>query len=154
MKLLIIQVGKTADEYLKEGIGIYTKRIANYLELEVETVKPSLKKDKLIAIQEEEKSILSKIKQGDFLVVLDEKGEELGSRQLAVKIQKWMERGVGRIVFIIGGAFGISPELKKRTDFIFSVSKLTFTHQMVRLILVEQIYRSMTILRNEGYHHD
>jgi 23S rRNA (pseudouridine1915-N3)-methyltransferase len=105
-------------------------------------------------MQEEEKSILSKIKQGDFLVVLDEKGEELGSRQLAVKIQKWMERGVGRIVFIIGGAFGISPELKKRTDFIFSVSKLTFTHQMVRLILVEQIYRSMTILRNEGYHHD
>ncbi len=154
MKLLIIQVGKTADEYLKEGIGIYTKRIANYLELEVETVKPSLQKDKLKAMQEEEKSILSKIKQGDFLVVLDEKGEELGSRQLAVKIQKWMERGVGRIVFIIGGAFGISPELKKRTDFIFSVSKLTFTHQMVRLILVEQIYRSMTILRNEGYHHD
>ena len=154
MKLIIIQVGKTADEYLKEGIGIYTKRIANYAELDVETVKPSLHKDKLKAMQEEEKSILSKIKQGDFLVVLDEKGEELGSRQLAAKIQKWMERGVGRIVFIIGGAFGISPTLKKRTDFIFSVSKLTFTHQMVRLILAEQIYRSLTILRNEGYHHD
>ena len=87
MKLIIIQVGKTADEYLKEGIGIYTKRIANYAELDVETVKPSLHKDKLKAMQEEEKSILSKIKQGDFLVVLDEKGEELGSRQLAAKIQ-------------------------------------------------------------------
>ena len=103
---------------------------------------------------EEEKNILSKLRPADFIVVLDENGVEAGSRQLAGKMQKWMELGKSRIVFVVGGAYGISPSLKKRSDYLLSLSKLTFTHQMVRLILAEQLYRAMTIIKNEKYHHD
>ena len=94
-----------------------------------------------------------KLLPGDFIVVLDESGSEVGSRQLAGMFQKWMVNGIGRVVFIIGGPFGISPALKQKANLILSVSKFTFTHQMVRLILVEQIYRAMTIIKNESYHH-
>ena len=153
MKILLLLVGKTSEVYLKEGIEVYLKRLTNYISLSQGVLALSSAKDKRIAIEEESKSIQSKLLPGDFIVVLDESGSEVGSRQLAGMFQKWMVNGIGRVVFIIGGPFGISPALKQKANLILSVSKFTFTHQMVRLILVEQIYRAMTIIKNESYHH-
>lgn len=153
MKILLLLVGKTSEAYLKEGIEVYLKRLTNYISLSQGVLALSSAKDKRIAIEEESKSIQSKLLPGDFIVVLDESGSEVGSRQLAGMFQKWMVNGIGRVVFIIGGPFGISPALKQKANLILSVSKFTFTHQMVRLILVEQIYRAMTIIKNESYHH-
>lgn len=154
MKILLLLVGKTSEAYLKEGIEVYLKRLTNYISLSQGVLALSPAKDKRIAIEEESKSIQSKLLPDDFIVVLDENGSEVGSRQLAGMFQKWMVHGIGRVVFIIGGPFGISPALKQKANLILSVSKFTFTHQMVRLILVEQIYRAMTIIKNESYHHD
>lgn len=154
MKILLLLVGKTSEVYLKEGIDVYLKRLTNYIPLSQGVLALSSAKDKRIAIEEESKAIQSKLLPGDFIVVLDEKGSEVGSRQLAVMFQKWMVQGIGRVVFIIGGPFGISTVLKQKANLVLSVSKFTFTHQMVRLILVEQIYRAMTIIKNESYHHD
>ena len=153
MKILLLLVGKTSEAYLKEGIEVYLKRLTNYISLSQGILALSSAKDKRIAIEEESKSIQSKLLPGDFIVVLDEGGSDVGSRQLAGMFQKWMVNGIGRVVFIIGGPFGISPALKQKANLILSVSKFTFTHQMVRLILVEQIYRAMTIIKNESYHH-
>ena len=153
MKILLLLVGKTSEAYLKDGIEVYLKRLTNYISLSQGVLALSPAKDKRIAIEEESKSIQSKLLPGDFIVVLDESGSEVGSRQLAGMFQKWMVNGIGRVVFIIGGPFGISPALKQKANLILSVSKFTFTHQMVRLILVEQIYRAMTIIKNESYHH-
>lgn len=154
MKILLLLVGKTSEAYLKEGIDVYLKRLSNYVSISVNVLSVSSAKDKRKSIEEESKSIQSKLLPGDFLVVLDEAGKEIGSRQLAELFQKWMVQGIGRVVFVIGGPFGIASGLKQRANLILSVSKFTFTHQMVRLILVEQIYRAMTIIKNESYHHD
>jgi 23S rRNA (pseudouridine1915-N3)-methyltransferase len=154
LKLLIIFVGKTTEEYLVAGIDGYCRRLKNYLNVAVETVKAATAKDRSRALQEEEKNILSRILPGDYLVLLDERGAALSSRELSGEFARWMNQGRGRVVFITGGAFGVSEELRKKSNFQFSLSRLTFTHQMVRLILVEQVYRAMTILKNEGYHHD
>ena len=154
MKIQLLLVGKTSEAYLKEGIDIYLKRLSNYIPVSVDVVLISSAKDSRKAIQEEGKNIQSKLSAGDFIIVLDEKGKEIGSKQFAVHFQKWMNQGIARIVFIIGGPFGISSELKEKANLILSVSKFTLTHQMVRLLLVEQIYRAMTILKNESYHHE
>lgn len=154
MKILVLLVGKTTDAYLKEGIAIYIKRLTNYISISMEILPVSSAKDKKIAIEAECKSIQSKLLPGDFLIVLDESGTEVSSKRFAELFEKWMVQGIGRVVFVIGGPYGLSSALKQRSKFILSVSKFTFTHQMVRLILVEQIYRAMTIIRNEGYHHD
>ena len=154
MKILLLLVGKTSEAYLKEGIDVYLKRLSNYVSISVNVLSVSSAKDKSKSIEEESKSIQSKLLPGDFLVVLYEAGKEIGSRQLAELFQKWMVQGIGRVVFVIGGPFGIASGIKQRANLILSVSKFTFTHQMVRLILVEQIYRAMTIIKNESYHHD
>lgn len=154
MKLLFLFVGKTTEPYLREGIDEYVKRLSNYIGLTVEVVSSSSHKTMSKAIEEEGANILSKLKPGDLVVALDESGKSLSSRQLANTLQKWMLQSVNRVVFIIGGAFGISPTIKQRSDVILSLSAMTFTHQMVRLILAEQVYRAMTIIKNEGYHHD
>ena len=154
MKLLILMVGKTSEPYIKAGTDVFLKRLTNYIPVTVGIINISSFKDKKKAVEEESKNIQSKLLKGDFLVVLDENGNEIGSRQLSDLIMKWMVQGIGRVVLVIGGPFGLSPELKVKANFLLSVSKFTFTHQMVRLILVEQLYRAMTILKNEGYHHD
>ena len=154
MKILLLLVGKTSEVYLKEGIEVYLKRLSNYISLSQAVLALSSAKDKRIAIEDESKAIQLKLLPGDFIVVLDENGSEITSRQLSGLFQKWMVQGIGRVVFIIGGPFGISSVLKQKANLILSVSKFTFTHQMVRLILVEQIYRAMTIIKNESYHHD
>jgi 23S rRNA (pseudouridine1915-N3)-methyltransferase len=154
MKILLLFTGKTSEAFLKEGIQVYLKRLTNYSKLSIIEIPISSFKDKKKAMEEESRHIQSKLLPGDYIIVLDEKGSSVGSRQLAGLFSKWMVQGVSRIVFVTGGPFGISPNLKKNANFIFSLSQLTFTHQMARLILVEQIYRAMTILKNESYHHD
>ena len=154
MKVVLFFVGKTSEEYLKEGIDVYLKRIPHYMPVEVKVVTASSHRDRKRAMEEESLTIREKLLPGDHIVVLDENGKEITSRQLAVHFEKWMNMGISRVVFITGGAFGTDEELRKMAHMVLSVSKFTLTHQMVRLILTEQIYRALTIIRNEGYHHD
>ena len=154
MKLEFIFIGKTTEAYLNEGIKTYLNRLVNYLPANVLTLPASTSKIRERIIDEESKLILSKILPRDFLVLLDENGKELTSRQLSAFIEKQMLAGTNRMLLITGGAYGVSEELKKKVHFLLSASKFTFTHQMIRLILTEQVYRAMTILRNESYHHD
>lgn len=154
MKIVLLYAGKTTEKYLQEGIEIYMERLKHYVNVEVIIFQPSNLPQPDRALGEEQKTIEQKLLPGDFLVVLDENGKEVTSRQLADSIRKWMVQGKSRIVFITGGAYGLARSLKSKANLILSFSKLTFTHQMIRLLLVEQIYRSMTILKNEKYHHD
>ncbi len=154
MKVELIFVGKTSDPASKTGVDEYIKRIKNYIPVTVTIINPSANKNTAKAISEESASILEKLKSSDFVVLLDENGQQFSSREFAVMFNKWMVRSISRVVFITGGAFGVSDDLKKKSHQIMSLSKMTFTHQMVRMILAEQIYRAMTILRNENYHHD
>jgi 23S rRNA (pseudouridine1915-N3)-methyltransferase len=154
LKVVLLFVGKTTDTYLKEGIEIYYKRLFHYVATSIEVISASSLTDKKKAMAEEAKFIQAKLKPADFLVVLDENGTQMTSRKFADFFVKLMNQSIDRIVFITGGAFGIDDELKKKAKFILSVSQFTFTHQMIRLILVEQIYRAMTITKGEAYHHD
>jgi 23S rRNA (pseudouridine1915-N3)-methyltransferase len=154
MKIEFIYIGKTTDSYLKEGIALYKKRLANYIGCEEITLNSSASKIREKVIAEESAIILSKIAPRDFVVLLDERGKEYTSRELAGFIQHCMNKGYNRLLMITGGAFGVSEELKAKADITLSASRFTFTHQMIRLIMMEQVYRAMTILKNESYHHD
>jgi 23S rRNA (pseudouridine1915-N3)-methyltransferase len=154
MKIEFIFIGKTSDLYLNEGIQIYLKRLVNYLPAEIQVLPASSSKIREKIIEEESKLILNKIQARDYLVLLDERGKQMTSRELSGFIEKQMLAGTNRMLLITGGAYGVSDEIKEKVHFTWSVSKLTFTHQMIRLILAEQVYRAMTILRNESYHHD
>jgi 23S rRNA (pseudouridine1915-N3)-methyltransferase len=154
MKVVLIFAGKTSEKYLHEGIEMYLKRLKNYIQVVTVIYPPSKLTQSGKAILEEQKAIEQKLLPGDFIVILDENGEEISSRQFADLFQKWMVRGISRVVFIVGGAFGIADSLKSKGNLVLSLSRLTYTHQMIRLQLVEQIYRAQTIIKNEKYHHD
>ncbi|HQV99846.1 MAG: 23S rRNA (pseudouridine(1915)-N(3))-methyltransferase RlmH [Bacteroidia bacterium] len=154
MKIEFIFIGKTTEPYLNEGITTYLKRLVNYLPAEILTIPASSSRLREKIIEEESRAILSKIQPRDFIVLLDERGKELTSRQLAAFIEKQMVAGTNRLLMITGGAYGVSDEVKQKVHYTLSASKFTFTHQMIRLLLTEQVYRAMTILKNESYHHD
>lgn len=154
MKIEFIFIGKTTEPYLNEGITTYLKRLVNYLPAEILTIPASSSKLREKIIEDESRAILSKIQPRDFIVLLDERGKELTSRQLAAFIEKQMVAGTNRLLMITGGAYGVSDEVKQKVHYTLSASKFTFTHQMIRLLLTEQVYRAMTILKNESYHHD
>ena len=154
MKIEFIFIGKTTEPYLNEGITTYLKRLVNYLPAEILTITASSSRLREKIIEEESRAILSKIQPRDFIVLLDERGKELTSRQLAAFIEKQMVAGTNRLLMITGGAYGVSDEVKQKVHYTLSASKFTFTHQMIRLLLTEQVYRAMTILKNESYHHD
>ncbi len=154
MKIEFIFIGKTTDLYLNEGILTYMKRLVNYLPSDISILPASTSKLKEKIIEEEGRLILSKIQSRDFVVLLDEQGKQFTSREFAGFLEKQMVGGTNRLLLIIGGAFGVSKEVKEKANFTLSVSKFTFTHQMIRLIITEQVYRAMSILRNESYHHD
>ncbi len=149
-------IGKTKAEYLKTGIHLYEKRLGHYLKLTT-TILPDLKNAKNLAISEIKKKeaqlILNRLNPGDYLVVLDEKGKHYTSRNFADWFQQKMNRGTSRIVFQVGGAYGFDEQVYKRANEKIALSSMTFSHQMIRLLLVEQIYRAMTILNNEPYHN-
>ena len=155
MKVEAWAIGKTTEPYLETGIGIFEKRLKNYLPF-TWTVLPNAKiKTTAGALlkQEEAKMVLSKLNPDDYLVLLDENGRQFSS----VELSRWMEQRLAasdrRLIFLIGGAFGFTPEVYARADMQISLSRLTFSHQMVRVFLLEQLYRAMTILRNEPYHN-
>lgn len=157
MKILILAIGITDDNWVKEGMHKYSKRISHYLPFEFEPINDLKNTKNLSEAQQKEKEgllILNKIKPTDKVVLLDEKGKEYPSKKFASYMQKQMNSGVKRLVFVIGGPYGFSDELYAKVNEKIALSKMTFSHQMVRPFLLEQIYRAMTILKNEPYHHE
>lgn len=150
-------IGKTDESYLQEGIAVYITRIGKYLPFEM-LVLPDLKQRKTLSIdqqkQMEGEKILSVISATDHLVLLDENGKHFNSRSFALYVQKHMNAGLKKLIFVVGGPYGFSEEVYQRANGKLSLSAMTFSHQMVRLVFTEQLYRAMTILRNEPYHHE
>lgn len=155
MKILVLGIGITNEKYLDSGIEIYLSRLKHYVNLEMimlqDVKKPSDQRD---LMKKEAEAFKKKIETGDYIILCDEKGASPTSMQLASKIERFQVNSVKRLVFIIGGAFGFDPDFKKEANELFSLSKLTFSHQMIRLFLVEQIYRAYTIIKNEKYHNE
>ena len=156
MDIKLIVVGKTSSNYIVDGLNEYLKRLKRYIDFDLEVV-PDLKnnKSKTESAQklEEGTLILQKIKESDFVVLLDERGKQFSSIEFSEFLQKKMLSGTKRLLFIVGGPYGFSEAVYARANSLLSLSKMTFNHEMVRLFFVEQIYRAMTILRNEPYHH-
>ena len=156
MKIVLITIGKTNEKYLIEGISSYQKRLKHYTNFEMMEI-PNIKNAKNLSeaelMKKEGELILKQIQSSDHLVLLDDKGKDFTSPKFAQKLQQWMLSGKKRLVFVVGGAYGFSEEVYKRGNEKLSLSKMTFSHQMVRLFFVEQIYRGYTILNNEPYHH-
>lgn len=156
MKLCLLLVGETDDNDLKDAIDRYVKRLSHYCSFDVEvlrTPKQFKRLDTEALKVAEGKLILDNLSNQDFLVLLDEKGKQFSSVVFSEQLQKWLNGGHKRIVFLVGGAFGFSEDVYQRADFKMALSSMTFTHQMVRLVFTEQLYRAFTILRNEKYHH-
>ena len=158
MKISIVCVGKIKEKYLTEGIAEFTKRLTPYCKLETIATgeekmpdNPSPAEKEQVLAKETER-LLNAIPQNAHVVLLDLQGKEVTSPQLADLFDEWALAGKSHIAFVIGGAFGYTDALRKRADMRWSFSKLTFTHQMIRLLLVEQIYRAFKISRNEKYH--
>src|SRR5690606_29932287 len=147
---------KTDNKNLQALIDEYCKRLSFYVKFDLEVI-PDLKNAKNLSEaqqkQKEGELILSKISNTDYLVLLDEKGKSFSSVAFAEELQKKMNAGINTLVFVIGGPYGFSEEVYKKAQSKISLSAMTFSHQMVRLFVVEQIYRGFTILRNEPYHH-
>ena len=156
MKITLLLTGISDDKDLAPVIDRYVKRLAHYGPFEVQELKAPKQFAKLATDElkkEEGKLILEAVGPQDTVVLLDERGKHYTSPDLAAQLQKWMNMGGKRIVFIVGGAFGFTDEVYQRADHRLALSSLTLTHQMVRLFFVEQLYRAFTILRNEKYHH-
>lgn len=157
MEICVLSVGKIASPWILTGIDTFESRIGKYTKYSAIVI-PDIKNAKSMSkdnIKEEEgKSILQQLSPSDFVVLMDEKGKEFTSREFARWIQKQMNSGRKRLVVVIGGPYGFSPDVYQRADFKIALSQMTFTHEMAKLILTEQIYRGMTILRGEPYHHD
>jgi len=157
MNITLLLIGSTSVPFVAEGYDSFKKRLSHYLKVK-EIVIPDLKDRKNLdsnQIKEKEALLLSaKIPNSAFIVLLDEKGKELSSNEMATFMQKNMNSGVKDVVFIVGGAYGVADSIKHAANFTLSLSKMTFTHQFIRLMLAEQLYRAMTILRNEPYHNE
>lgn len=155
MKVKLIIIGKTDQEYLKQGIAIYVDRLKHYLDFAI--VELNIKNLKSLPIEEQKRLegrlILDNIISSDYLVLLDEVGREYNSVEFSKFIQKQLNGGVKNVTFVVGGPFGFSDEVYDRANTKLSLSRMTFSHQMVRLFFVEQLYRAMTILKGEKYHH-
>ncbi len=154
MKLSILSVGKIHESYIKEGVDQFTKRIGHYYPIDWHLITPSKLTEPIQIKKAEAASILKSITTTDVLVLLDETGKMLSSPGLSKLIQQKANQSAQRIVFLIGGAYGVDEEIKKRANFTWSLSELVFPHMLVRLILAEQVYRACSILANEKYHHE
>lgn len=157
MQIVLLQIDKTQDSYLHEGIEIYAKRLKNYVNFSTVTV--NVPKTLRQRSQEEQKTgegqlVLNHLEADDLLVLLDERGTEYSSVEFSRFIAKKQNASVRRLFFLIGGPFGFSEAVYTRANATLSLSKMTFSHQMVRLFFAEQLYRAYTILRGEKYHHD
>ena len=148
----IICVGKIKENYISKGIDEYLKRLNGYQKIEIVELKEGNNIDITKTIKTEGDDILSKINSDDFVITLEIEGNKISSVELAEKIQNLLTYGKTKIDFIIGGSWGLSDEVKKRSNYALSFSKFTFPHQLMRLVLIEQIYRAFTIINNKEYH--
>ena len=156
MTIKLLAIGKTDSSQLQELVEVYQRRLQHYINFEIELI-PDLKKTKnLSEEQQKEKEgelILKRLAPTDMLILFDEKGKQYTSIEFSSFLQKKMNSGIKQLVFLIGGPYGFSNEIYSKASGKISLSKMTFSHQMVRLFITEQIYRAFTILRNEPYHH-
>lgn len=157
MKVHVYHIGKTSEAYLREGEAIYVNRLKHYLPLTFEVLPDVKNAGKLRPAQLKEKEgelLLSRLKNDDGLILLDEGGKQFSSVAFAQWLDQQLQRPYKRLVFIVGGAFGFSPAVYARANGKLSLSKMTFSHQMIRVFFAEQLYRGMTILRGEKYHNE
>ena len=156
VKIKVICIGKTGENFLIEGEKEYLQRLKHYIPFEKVEI-PDLKNAKNLSEEQikiqEGKEILAKVEVGDHLFLLDENGKEFTSENFADFLQSRFNMGGKTIVFVIGGAFGFSQEMYERANAKIALSKMTFSHQMIRMLFFEQVYRAMTILKGEPYHH-
>ena len=157
MKIILVVIGKTDEAYLNTGIAKYLERTKHYTPLEMKVI-PDLKNTKSLSEEQQKNKegelILQQIQPTDELILLDEGGKVFSSRDFAGFMEQKLLLGIKRVVFVIGGPYGFSSDVYRRATAKVSLSKMTFSHQMVRLIFAEQLYRAMTILKNQPYHHD
>ncbi len=155
VKITLLVVGNIKERYFKEAINEYLKRLSKYSKVEIKEVEElKLQNRKEEEIKEKEgEELLKYIKRDQFVILLDLNKKELTSEEFAYKINELISLGKGDIVFVIGGSLGLGENIKKRGDYFVTFSKLTFPHQMIRLFLLEQIYRSFKIINRETYHH-
>ena len=156
MNIKLIAVGKTDNPALQQLISTYEKRLSYYINFELQLL-PDIKNSKSVSENQQKikegELILSNVELSNHLILLDERGKEYTSIDFADELQKKMNAGIKQLTFVIGGPYGFSQEVYQRANSKLSLSKLTFSHQMIRLFFVEQLYRGFTILRNEPYHH-
>lgn len=157
MKITLLQTGKTTDKHISELVDLYSNRIKKYTGFEIITI-PDVKNTKNMPIQEQKAKEATKIVQSvtddDYIILLDEKGKELRTLEFSGALEKMFFLPKKRIVFIIGGPWGFSEAVYKRADFKMSLSKMTYPHQLVRLLFLEQLYRVFTIIKGDPYHHE
>lgn len=156
MKLCLLVIGKTETDYLKKGIDVYLKRLKHYIPFSIKTI-PALKNTKSLSEDQQKNKegelLLAQTSSSDSIILLDEKGLNYNSVDFSKFIEKNMVNGTRSMVFVIGGPYGFSNEVYNKASGKISLSKMTFSHQMVRLIFSEQLYRAMTIIKGEPYHH-
>ena len=156
MKILLLVIGKTDEDYLVTGIKKYVGRLGHYVSFEMKEL-PDIRNRKTLSEDQQKKAegflLLQQLQPADQVILLDERGKNYTSVEFAESIEKGMASGAKRMVFIIGGPYGFDKEVYDRANAQLSLSPMTFSHQMVRLIFVEQLYRAFTILKNEPYHH-
>jgi len=156
MKITLLVIGKTDKDFVKKGIEEYQKRLVHYLPFELKII-PDLKNTKNLSEnqqkQKEGELILDKIKSSDTLILLDENGKEFSSVGFSKYVEQKMIGGIKNLIFVIGGPYGFSDEVYKKAQGKISLSKMTYSHQMIRMIFIEQLYRAMTIIKGEPYHH-
>ena len=157
MKIILIETGKTKDSCIQKLAADYFNRINHYINFEVKTL-PDLKNTKNMSSDEvkrkEGELILKGIQNSDYLMLLDENGKTYSSLAFADHLQSILNMGLKQLVFVIGGAYGFDPSVYDRANAKLSLSKMTFSHQIIRPIFAEQLYRAFTILKNEPYHHE
>ena len=156
MTIKLLAIGKTDNKYLQSLIAEYQKRLGFYIKFEFEVI-PDIKNSKNLSEEQQKQKegelILSKLSPTDVLILLDENGKQYHSVEFANYLQKHMNSGIKQLVFVIGGPYGFSPDVYAKSNGKLSLSKMTFSHQMIRLFFIEQLYRGFTILKNEPYHH-
>lgn len=157
MKICLLVIGKTDAAYIRTGIEEYEKRLTRYVPYEMRVL-PDVKNSKNMSESlqkgKEGELILGQLQAGDVVVLLDEKGNQFTSTGFSGYLAQKMQSGIKRLVFVIGGPYGFAEDVYKRANDKLSLSKMTFSHQMVRMIFVEQVYRAMTIMNGEPYHHE
>ncbi|MGA0245135.1 MAG: 23S rRNA (pseudouridine(1915)-N(3))-methyltransferase RlmH [Schleiferiaceae bacterium] len=157
MKIVFLVIGKTSERWMKEGIEVYLNRLQHYQDtalIALPDVKGGGKMRPDILKDAEAKSFQKFIVPSDLVVLLDEKGRQYDSRGFAKQIQKWRNSGPKRLIFLVGGAYGFSSSIITRANAVLSMSAMTTSHQLIRIVFLEQLYRAMTILQGEPYHND